>query len=327
MIVHAYYHHPPAGPYLEQLRAQLDSDLRLTSGPESPAPPETTIMIAGRPTMEMLSACPALRSLIIPWAGLPSETRALLADFPGVSVHNLHHNAQPVAEMVLTLLLSAAKLVVPYDRLLRRNDWRPRYRPSQALLLSGKTALILGYGAIGRETAVRCKGLGMRVLAVRRSNGQSPDGPAAGEIHPVTALPELLPIANALLICLPHTPETDGLIDRQALSLLPKGSILVNVGRGPIVDETALYLALQNGHLHAAGLDVWYNYPADEASRSHTAPAGYPFGELDNVVMSPHRAGSTTESNVLRMTHLAALLNAATSGKPLPNRVDLSAGY
>jgi phosphoglycerate dehydrogenase-like enzyme len=273
-----------------------------------------------------LSVGPALQTLIVPWAGLPPETRSLLAEFPGIAVHNLHHNARPVAEMVLTLLLSAAKLVVPFDRRLRQNDWRPRYRPSPARLLAGKTALILGYGAIGRQTAAYCKALGMHVLATRRKPAPEPDGPA-DQVHPATALADLLPQTNALLICLPHTPETDGLIDRQALALLPQGSILVNVGRGPIVNQAALYIALQNGHLHAAGLDVWYNYPPDEAGRSRTSPADYPFRELDNVVMSPHRAGSTTESNALRMTHLANLLNAAAAGRALPNRIDLAAGY
>jgi phosphoglycerate dehydrogenase-like enzyme len=264
--------------------------------------------------------------LIIPWAGLPVETGSLLAEFPEIAVHNLHHNAQPVAEMALTLLLSAAKSIVPFDQALRRGDWRPRYRPSPTQLLANKTALILGYGAIGRQTAGQCKAIGMRVLATRRNPAQRPDGPA-DEVHPSSALSELLPEANALLICLPHTPETDGLISQKELALLPQGAILVNVGRGPIVDQSALYIALQNGHLHAAGLDVWYNYPADEASRSHTLPADFPFQELDNVVMSPHRAGSTGETNALRMAHLADLLNAAAAGESLPNRIDLAAGY
>jgi phosphoglycerate dehydrogenase-like enzyme len=326
MKVQAHYPQPPAGEYLDQLRQQLDPAVCLTTGQDQPTPPETTILIAGRPTREALSAEPDLQTLIIPWAGLPPETRSLLADFPGIAVHNIHHNAQPVAEMVLTLLLSAAKLVVPFDRQLRQNDWRPRYRPSPAQLLTGKTALILGYGAIGRQTAAYCKALGMRVLATRRQPWPQPDGPA-DQVHPATAMTELLPQANALLICLPHTPDTDGLIDQQALASLPRGAILVNIGRGPIVDQAALYVALQNGHLHAAGLDVWYNYPPDEASRSRTAPADYPFRELDNVVMSPHRAGSTSDSNGLRMAHLARLLNAAAAGDPLPNRVDLAAGY
>ena len=130
-----------------------------------------------------------------------------------------------------------------------------------------------------------------------------------------------------LIICLPHTPETMELIGEPELALLSPGAILVNVGRGPIVDEAALYHALREGTLHSAGLDVWYNYPSGEAARSHTPPSAYPFHELDNVVMSPHRAGGSDESEMRRMTHLAALLNAAARGYEMPNRVDLQAGY
>ena len=109
--------------------------------------------------------------------------------------------------------------------------------------------------------------------------------------------------------------------------LLPQGAVLVNVGRGPIVDEEALFRALRDGHLHSAGLDVWYNYPPDEESQDKTFPASQPFHELDNVVLSPHRGGATMESNFLRMEHLATLLNAVARGEPLANKVDIIAGY
>ncbi|UCG24133.1 MAG: hydroxyacid dehydrogenase [Chloroflexota bacterium] len=324
--IKAHYLQPPATEYLDQLREQLDPAVRLTTDADRPMPPDTGILIAGRPTRQDLTAGPALQTLIIPWAGLPPETRQLLAEFPDVAVHNLHHNAIPVAEMVVTLMLSAAKLVLPFDQLLRRNDWTPRYQPSPAVLLAGNTALILGYGAIGRQVAIYCKGLGMRVLATRRRPSRRPVG-SADEVHPAPEFPRLLPQANVLLICLPHTPETDGLIGRRELALLPKKALLVNVGRGPIVDEEALYHALRDGRLHAAGLDVWYNYPAEEASRPNTPPSAYPFHELDNVVMSPHRAGATADSNDLRMKQLAVLLNAAAAGQEPTNRVDLAAGY
>ena len=98
-------------------------------------------------------------------------------------------------------------------------------------------------------------------------------------------------------------------------------------GSGSIVDEVALYDALRDGTLHAAGLDVWYNYPADKASRAHTPPSAYPFHQLENVVMSPHRASSSTGTEELRTTHLAELLNLAAREEPMPNRVDLLAGY
>jgi len=164
----------------------------------------------------------------------------------------------------------------------------------------------------------------MTVLATKRSVG---DGETAVSLYAPSALPDLLPQAHALIICLPFTAETDGLIGARELALLPAGAVLVNVGRGKIVDEGALYEALHDGRLHAAGLDVWYNYPADENGRAHTLPATYPFHELDNVVLSPHRGGQTLDSDRLRMSHLANLLNHAARGEEMPNRLDLSRGY
>jgi len=103
--------------------------------------------------------------------------------------------------------------------------------------------------------------------------------------------------------------------------------VLVNVGRGSIVDSAALYHSLKDGHLRGAGLDVWYNYPPDPESRPNTPPANFPFHELENVVMSPHRGGGSEDSDTLRMIHLAELLNFAAHGEALPNRVDLQTGY
>jgi phosphoglycerate dehydrogenase-like enzyme len=308
---------------LAHLRAHLDAEVHLTFGPALPAPADYHILVAGRPQREHLTANPNLHALIVPWAGLPEETRGLMHDFPHIAVHNLHHNAAPVAEMAVALMLAAAKLVVPMDRALRVHDWTPRYQPSPAILLEGKTVLILGYGAIGQRVAHLCRALGMKVTAIRRRVAAlSPD-----EVYPPDALHSLLPQANVLIICLPQTPETTGLIGERELARLPQGAVLVNVGRGPIVDEAALYHALRDGALHSAGLDVWYNYPADEASQPHTPPSAYPFHELDNVVMSPHRGGGSNETERLRMRHLAALLNTAARGEEMPNRVDLQAGY
>jgi phosphoglycerate dehydrogenase-like enzyme len=312
---------------LALLRERLRPEVHLTHGLDLPDPPDYHVLITGRPERAHLTASPNLRALVVPWAGLPDATRELLREFSGVAVHNLHHNAAPVAELVLALLLSAAKFVVPMDRALRDGDWRPRYqRPRRSVLLEGSTALVLGYGAIGRRVARRCRGLGMQVMATRRSASATRTDDSV-EVHPGEALHRLLPRADALLICLPHTPETTGLIGQRELDLLPSHAILVNVGRGPIVDEPALYHALRDGTLYAAGLDVWYNYPPDEEARSHTPPSSYPFHELDNVVMTPHRGGQVRQTETLRAIHLAELLNVAVQGKEMPNRVDLEAGY
>jgi phosphoglycerate dehydrogenase-like enzyme len=317
---------PPDPEALKALRENLGAEVELTLGPGLPPEPAYHVLVAGRPVRAQLSASPDLHTLIVPWSGIPQQTRTLLAEHPHIAVHNLHYNAAPTAEMALALLLAAAKFVVPIDRVFRKGDWRPRHEPNPAVLLEGKTVLILGYGAVGQRVARMCRGLGMQVVAVRRRHTRN-SADSQVEIHAPEALRGLLPRADALVICLPHTPETDGLIGERELARLPEGAVLVNVARGPIVDEAALYRALRDGSLYAAGLDVWYNYPTDEGSRADTPPSTYPFHELDNVVMSPHRAGGSRESERQRMAELAGLLNAAARGEPIPSRVDVGLGY
>ncbi|HEY44197.1 MAG TPA: hydroxyacid dehydrogenase [Anaerolineae bacterium] len=316
---------PEEGP-LAHLRAHLHPSIHLTLGSELPSHGKVDILVAGWPKREDLIACPDLRTLIIPFAGVPEETRNLLLDYPHITVHNLHYNAAATSEVAIALLLAAAKFLIPIDRTFRSHDWTPRYQPNPSVLLEGKTVLVLGYGAIGRRVAQGCLGLGMRVRAVRRDPSKSGSDPDV-EIHASHDLPQLLPETEILIICLPLTSETEGRIDKHELDLLPQDAILVNVARGSIVNESALYQALKVGKLYAAGLDVWYNYPEDESTRSRTAPSQFPFHELDNVVMSPHRAGGAMGLEVRRMDALAELLNAAIHGEPMLNKVDITLGY
>jgi phosphoglycerate dehydrogenase-like enzyme len=307
---------------LAELKKQLAVRVHLTTG--SNVSPETHILIGGRPTREQLTACSAGHAVIVPWAGVPESTRELLRDFPQITLHNLHHNAAATAEMALALLFSAAKFIVPIDQRLRIHDWSPRYAPARSLGLHDKTALIVGYGQIGQRVGRVCRALEMTVLATRRSRSEQ-DGVA--EIHPSSDLLQLLPRAHAVIITAPLTLETRGLLGEKELAMLPRGALLVNVGRGAIVDEAALYRALKTEQLAAAGLDVWYNYPRDEAAQTNTPPSQFPFHELDNVVLSPHRGGDEVGIDAVRMQHLAQLLNAAARGADLPNRVEIAAGY
>ena len=321
-MIHAHVLEDFDEPVLALLRAKLTDSVQLTSGSDIPA--ITNILIGGRPAREQLAACLNLRALIVPWAGVPENTRELLHDFPQVTLHNLHHNAGATAEMALALLFAAAKYIVPLDQKLRANDWSPRYAPARSLGLEGKTALIIGYGQIGQRVGRVCHALGMNVIATRRNRIEQDD---VAEVHPISDLPQLLPRAEAVVITAPLTPETKGLIGERELAALPHDAVLVNVGRGAIVDEGALYHALKNGQLAAAGIDVWYNYPTDEASQANTPPSNYPFGDLDNVVLSPHRGGDDKDIDVARMRDLAELLNAAARGEKMANQVDLEAGY
>jgi phosphoglycerate dehydrogenase-like enzyme len=313
---------------IDYLKEKLEPGIRLTTGSKIPPTGDIHILIAGRPDREMLEANQDLQALIIPWTGLPLETRELAGEFPQIAIHNLHHNATPVAEMAVTLLLATAKKVLPFDAALRQGNWTLRYQePAPSLTMKGKTVLILGYGAIGWRVARICHSMDMNVWAIKRKLSEEISDPYTREIFPPESIHDLLPYAQALVITLPLTQETEGLIGEKELELMPPESILVNIGRAPIVDEEALYQALKHGRIGAAGLDVWYNYPANEESRSSTFPSKYPFWELENVVLSPHRAGLTDDINHLRMDHLAVLLIAAARGEEIPNKVNLQLGY
>lgn len=315
-----------------ELRAQLHADIVLTVGAEQAderVPPATEILVSGFPRREHITAAPGLRTLIVPFAGVPAETRALLLDFPRIAIHALHYNAIPTAEMAVALLLAAAKVIVPLDNAMRRFDWRQRYEVTPATTLAGKCAVILGYGLIGQHIAPALRGLGMQVIGVKRNAPGAAGTPGADgvEVAGVSGLHAALARADALIVVLPETPETVGMVGAAELALLRPGALLVNVGRGPTVDEEALYTALRDGTLRAAGIDVWYQYPQSKEERVGTPPSRFPFHELENVVLSPHRAGWISEGEHDRMAGLAAMLNAAAEGGEMPGRIDKELGY
>ena len=143
------------------------------------------------------------------------------------------------------------------------------------------------------------------------------------------ALPQLLPEADVLMVCVQSTAETRQLIGAAELALLPDRAVVVNVGRGEVLEERALYEALRSGRLHGAGIDVWYSYPRSYDETSRTPPSSMPFGELDSVVLSPHRGGGIgiLDTELLRMRHLAEMLRVAALGKPMPNAWNFDKGY
>jgi phosphoglycerate dehydrogenase-like enzyme len=307
------------------LRALLPPQIHVTAAPDA-QPRDCHILVHGAVKAEWLNASPDLRAVIVPYAGVSPEMQTLLQQYPQIALHNLHYNDVATAEFALALLFAAAKWIVPLDRLLRQGDWRQRYGGAPSLLLAGKRVLILGYGAIGRQIAPLCQALGMQVSGVRRHAPTQPVERGVA-VYAVSQLHALLPAADILICVLPQTPETVGLIGAAELALLPQGAIVVNVGRGPVIDEAAFYTALRNGHLAAAGIDVWYNYPHGEEERAHTLPSRFPFHELDNVVLSPHRGGWLEAAEERRLQELATLLIAAANGQQMPNLVDKQLGY
>lgn len=202
---------------------------------------------------------------------------------------------------------------------MRDGEWKRREGPKlESVYLPGKTCLRLGSGAIGQELVGRLEGLGVGVSALRRSPSKDNKVKQYGRDERHEALE-----ADVVIVSLPATPETKLLLDKRAFSATKQGVILVNVGRGEVIDETALYEALTSGKVSGAGLDVWWNYPKDEEG---VTPAKVPLHELPQVVMSPHRAAQYEAWGLTSFRDVAKTRNAVAEGESR-NEVDPATGY
>ena len=188
------------------------------------------------------------------------------------------------ADFAFMMLLAAARRASEYDRIMRKG-WG--YRIGQGDLLgvrvTGKTLGILGMGRIGQAMAQRARGFDMRV--VYHSRNRLPPEQERGAQY-FADFHEMLPVCDFLSLHAPATVETDRIINARALSLLPRGAVLVNVSRGGVVDEDALLDALRSGQLFAAGLDVFRSEPNYDRR----------FAELENVVLAPHVGSASVET-------------------------------
>jgi phosphoglycerate dehydrogenase-like enzyme len=283
---------------------------------------DTEVLVSGRPGAAELAGLPGLRAVVVPFAGVPPETLTAARAVPGLAVYNLHHNAAATAEKALELLFAVSRRTLHYDPALRAGDWGGRGEVAVGITLAGRSALVLGYGEVGRRVAAVLVALGMRVRATQRVVRRASDGEV--ELHSPHALSKLLPKSEVVVVCLPLTQETEGLLGAEELSLMPEGAVLVNVGRAKVVDEEALFAALESGRLYGAGLDVWWKYPPRGGRTG--PPSAFDFASLPNVVMSPHCGGSTADTESARWEALGHLLARLSEGKP-PPPVDLDAGY
>jgi D-3-phosphoglycerate dehydrogenase len=236
----------------------------------------------------LFGVVPALRAAIRHGAGLDmipleaaSRAGVLVANVPAV-------NARSVAEYVIFACLALLRRFRMIDRDLRGAGWPAgRAHADLAHELSGRTMGIVGFGSVGRAVAAIARdGFGLPILVHTRS----PDV-LRGEALEVCELDRLMAESDIVVLCCPLTAETRGLVDARRLALMKPSALLVNVARGPVVDEAALVSALEAGRLGGAALDVFSSQPLS---------GDHPFLSLDNVILTPHLAGITAES-MLRM--------------------------
>lgn len=309
-------------PYAQQLPLPAELEVRFLSEAEAAGQPDwPDVLVAGNPAPALLDGT-NLRHVIVPWAGIAARLREGASARPHLKVHNSHYNGAMVAQHALALLLACSNRVVSADRAMREGDWGSDVDSRNlGVQLSGKVALLLGYGAIGKALRPPLEALGMEVRAYRRRPEPQADLRQYGEGELHTALQE----ADAVLVSLPNTPATTGLLGAAELALLKPTAVIVNVGRGPVIDERALYEALAEDRLLGAGIDVWYRYPKDEV-RTGVFPSAYPFQDLSNVVMSPHRGNDVLEWPLAAAKDVLQTLSALVRGEER-NVVDVQSGY
>ena len=333
----------PLGPRLAQRIAETDDRIELTYLPdliprarwrgddvgEDGAPPEdprweaplqraeVLFGIPGGSPEGLLDAArraPALNRVQARNAGAGEQLGGALRLAPGELQHlvvtttsGVH--AGPLAEWALFGLLAFAK-----DLPALLADQRERHWPSvqrSARELRDRTLLIVGLGEIGTETARLAQAFGMHVLAVKRD--ATGEAPHVDELHPADDLRALVGRADGIVVTLPLTDATRGLLDAGTLAAVKPGAVLVNVGRGAVVDEVALAERLQDGTLAGAALDVFAEEPL---------PADSSLWGLENVIVSPHNA-ALVEAEEGRVVDLFCdNLRRRLAGEPLRNELD-----
>jgi phosphoglycerate dehydrogenase-like enzyme len=220
-------------------------------------------------------------------------------------------HAIPLAEFALTGVLYFVKELPNLARRQSVHFWE-RYTTRQ---LAGRRVTVVGLGQVGRKTCELFTALGAEVVGVARCADARG---VAATVVAVDAIDEVLPHSDAIVLCCPLTPQTTGLLSARRLRLLPPGAIVVNIARGPLIDEPAMIEALADGHLGGAFLDVAAVEPL---------PAGSPLWDMPNVLISPHSASTVDAENATLTSLFCDNLRRWLDGAPLRNVYSREKGY
>lgn len=264
----------------------------------------------GRITPELLGAAQKLRWVQAPMAGLErfvfpelAQSDVTLTNMRGV--YNDH-----IADHAWMFVLAFARGLHVYARRQARREWNPGGVP--VVHLADATLGVIGLGGIGQEVARRARVAGMRVLGVDPRQTDKP-GESVDELFGPDRLNEVLSRADFVVICAPHTPQTEKMIRLTQLETMKRTAFLVNIGRGVIVDLADLTQALMDGVIAGAGLDVFETEPL---------PADHPLWDLPGVAITPHTAGNAPRAHERRLQVLLENTRRFVAGEPLVNVVD-----
>ena len=244
-----------------------------------------------------------------------------LAALPrGCAVCNAFGHETAIAEyVVMTMLALHHRLFLIVGEFRERGSWASSWVQSGTPHgeVRGTTLGIVGYGRVGREVARRAAPFGCRILAANRSPREC--DPEVERVYPLAELDRMLPECDTVAICTALGPETTGLITASRLALMKPTAFIINIARGQVIDEDALFAALRDNTIGGAALDVWWQYPNqnDPARRG----SRHPFHELPSVIVTPHNSGWTAGMVRRRWDEIADNISRFVRGDDLINIV------
>jgi D-2-hydroxyacid dehydrogenase (NADP+) len=268
---------------------------------------------------DIVERAPNLKWLQLTSAGVDRLLDAPVVNSPVAVTTASGIHATPISEYVIGTMLAFAKSLPKAFRAQQERAWRP-FWPDE---LEDETAGVLGVGAIGARVVKLAKALDMRVLALRRSasrrlTGDESGVPGVDEMLPPSDLPYLLAESDYVVVALPLTPESRNLIGEPELRGMKPNAVIVNIGRGAIIDEAALVRALKEGWIAGAALDVFQQEPLSPESE---------LWGLENVILTPHISGGTPRYMERAVGLFCDNLRRYLEGEPLRNVVDQARGY
>ncbi len=266
----------------------------------------------------VLAAMPELRWVHTFSAGVDRHIPELAGHERVMLTNNSGAYDVPIAEHVMAMIFAAAKRVPEHLLAQGRHQWQREVPHAE---IRGATLVVLGMGSIGGELARLAGGVGMRVIGIRRDASRreaSNGGPAIDRIVPPDRFSEVAREADYLAVTAALTPQTRGMVSAEILAALKPAAWVINIARGPIVDEAALVAALQAKRIGGAALDVFEIEPL---------PAASPLWALDNVILTPHVSNSSPRVRDRSLALVVDNVRRFKSGEPLRNLVDRAAGY
>jgi phosphoglycerate dehydrogenase-like enzyme len=274
---------------------------------------ESAEIIFGWPSEEQLRIAPNLKWLHLPSAGADGFTSYDLYCNKEIQITNSSGVfGLPIAEHVFAMILSFNHNLQEYAYNKAEKKW---HRNPTTKDFYASTIGIIGLGDIGTEVAKRAKAWGARVLAVKRTLTQTPE--YVDRIYPLEEIDEVLMQSDYVVLALPNTPKTNGIISEQKLSIMKPGAFLVNIGRGTLIDQEALIKALRENRIGGAGLDVTEPEPLPQDS---------PLWELPNVIITPHASGGSPSNGEKKFHIFYQNLLRYMDKLPLDNIVDFTEG-